>query len=142
MAALVWLIIGILLVAAEVLTADLTLAMLGLAALAAAGGAALGAPVVAQVAVFGAVSVGLVAVARPVLRRRLHAGPHIRTNVEALVGSKAVVVATVDAQHGQVKLAGEVWSARSYDETQVLEPGRSVTVMDISGATALVWGDL
>lgn len=142
MAALIWLIIGILLVAAEVLTADLTLVMLGLAALAAAGGAAIGAGALVQVAVFGAVSVGLVTVARPVLRRRLHAGQHLRTNVEALVGSKAVVMATVDAHRGQVKLAGEVWSARAYDETQVLEPGRSVTVMDISGATALVWGDL
>ena len=142
MAALVWLIIGILLVAAEVLTADFTLVMLGLAALAAAGGAAIGAAVLVQVAVFGVVSIGLVAVARPVLRRRLHAGHQLRTNVEALVGSKAVVVATVDAHRGQVKLAGEVWSARAYDETQVLEPGSSVTVMDISGATALVWGDL
>ena len=51
------------------------------------------------------------------------------------------MVSRVDAHQGQVKLAGEVWSARSYDETQVLEPGRWVTVMDISGATAVVWGD-
>jgi membrane protein implicated in regulation of membrane protease activity len=40
-----------------------------------------------------------------------------------------------------VKLSGEVWSARAYDETQVLEPGRSVTVMSIAGATAVVWGE-
>ena len=139
-AALLWLIVGVLLIAAEVLTADFTLAMLGVAALAAAGTAAFDAPVLAQVAVFGAVSIGLVTVARPMLRRRLHAGHPVKTNVEALVGTKAIVVATVDAHQGQVKLAGEVWSARSYDETQVLEPGRSVTVMDISGATAVVWG--
>jgi membrane protein implicated in regulation of membrane protease activity len=141
MPALIWLIIGVLLVAAEVLTGDLTLAMLGVAALATAGTAALGAPVPAQVVVFGVVAVGLVVLARPVLRKRLHAGHHVKTNVEALVGTKAVVVATVDAHQGQVKLAGEVWSARTYDETQVLEPGRSVTVMDISGATAVVWSN-
>jgi len=141
MAALIWLIVGVLLIAAEVLTADLTLVMLGVAALAAAATGALGGPVLAQVVVFGAVSIGLVTLARPVLRRRLHSGQHVKTNVEALVGSKAVVVSTVDANGGQVKLAGEVWSARSYDETQVFEPGRSVTVMDISGATAVVWGD-
>jgi membrane protein implicated in regulation of membrane protease activity len=41
-----------------------------------------------------------------------------------------------------VKLAGEIWSAKAYDETQTLEPGRSVTVMAISGATAVVWGDV
>ncbi|HEY3260065.1 MAG TPA: NfeD family protein [Pseudonocardiaceae bacterium] len=142
MAALIWLIVGVLLIAAEVLTADLTLAMLGVAALAAAATGALGGPVLAQVVVFGVVAIGLVTLARPMLRRRLHAGHQVKTNVAALVGTKAVVVSTVDAHAGQVKLAGEVWSARAYDETQVLEPGRSVTVMDISGATALVWGDV
>jgi len=140
-AALIWLIVGVLLIAAEVLTADLTLALLGVAALGAAGTAAFGAPALAQVAVFGVVAVGLVTLARPVLRRRLHGAPHTPTNIEALVGTKAIVVATVDAHGGQVKLAGEIWSARAYDETQQLEPGRSVTVMDISGATAVVWGD-
>ena len=117
MAALIWLIVGVLLIAAEVLTGDLTLAMLGVAAL------------------------GLLALAKPVLRKRLHAGHHVKTNVDALVGKKAIVISTVDAHKGQVKLDGEVWSARAYDETQVLEPGRSVMVMDISGATAVVWGD-
>jgi membrane protein implicated in regulation of membrane protease activity len=142
MAALLWLIGGLLLIAAEVLTADLTLAMLGVAALAAAGAAGLGAPPLAQLAVFGVVALGTVTLARPLLRKKLHAGHHTKTNVEALVGAKAVVVSTVDAQSGQVKLAGEIWSARAYDETQVLEPGRSVTVMDISGATAVVWGEV
>lgn len=141
MAALIWLIVGVLLIAAEVLTGDLTLAMLGAAALAAAGAGALGGELAAQVAVFGIVALGLVTLARPVLRRRLHSGHHVKTNVEALVGARAIVLSTVDAHSGQVKLAGEVWSARAYDETQVLEPGRSVTVMDISGATAVVWGD-
>ena len=140
--ALIWLIVGVLLIAAEVLTADLTLAMLGVAALAAAGTAAFDAPVLVQVVVFGVVAIGLVTLARPVLRRRLHGGvAHTKTNVEALVGNKAIVVSTVDAHGGQVKLAGEIWSAKAYDETQQLEPGRSVTVIEISGATAVVWAD-
>jgi len=141
MAALVWLIVGVLLIAAEVLTADLTLAMLGVAALAAAATAAFDGSVTAQVAVFGVVSIGLVTLARPMLRKRLHSAPHTKTNVEALIGTKAIVVSTVNAHGGQVKLSGEIWSARAYDETQELEPGRSVTVMEISGATAMVWAD-
>lgn len=141
MAALVWLIAGLLLIAAEILLGDLTLVMLGVAALAASGTAALDGPVFVQVAVFAVVSLGLVTLARPVLRKKLHGGQHLRTNSEALVGAKAIVVATVDAHAGQVKLAGEIWSARSYDETQTLEPGRSVTVMDIAGATAVVWAE-
>ena len=142
MAALLWLIVGLLLIAAEVLTADLTLAMLGVSGLAAAGAAGLGAPVPVQLLVFAAVAISAVTLARPVLRKRLHAGHHIKTNVEALVGTRAIVVSTVDAHSGQVKIGGEIWSARTYDETQVLEPGRPVTVMDISGATAVVWGEV
>lgn len=141
MAALIWLIAGVLLIAAEILIGDLTLVMLGAAGLAAAATAGLGGPVPAQVAVFAVVALGLVTVARPMLRKRLHSGHHTRTNVDALVGTKAVVVSTVDAHGGQVKLSGEIWSARAYDETQKLEPGRSVTVMGIAGATAMVWSD-
>ena len=44
----------------------------------------------------------------------------------------------VDAAGGQVKLGGEVWTARPYDEDDVLEPGARVEVLKIDGATALV----
>jgi len=142
MAALLWLIVGLLLIAAEVLTGDLTLVMLGASALAAAATAGLGASVPVQLLTFGLVAIGTVTLARPVLRKRLHSGEHVKTNVEALVGSKAVVVSRVHAHGGEVKIGGETWSARPYDETQVLEPGKQVTVMGIAGATALVWGDI
>jgi membrane protein implicated in regulation of membrane protease activity len=58
--------------------------------------------------------------------------------IEALTGSKAVVLERVDDQHGLVKLAGEVWTARPYDSDAVLEPGASVDVVEIRGATAYV----
>ena len=138
--AAVWLVVGVLLVAAEVLSGDFVLLMLGAAALAAAGSSALFGSLVIDVAVFSVTAVGLIVLARPVLRRRLAVTQHTKTNAEALVGDKALVVSRVDAHSGQVKLRGEIWSARTYDETEVLEPGRSVTVMDIAGATAVVWG--
>jgi membrane protein implicated in regulation of membrane protease activity len=142
MAAVLWLLAGILLIAAEVLSGDFVLLMLGTGALAAAVSAALGSPALwVDVVVFAVISLALVSLARPMLRRRLHTGVPLRTNVEALVGSAAVVVDAVDAHGGKVKLRGELWSARAFDETQVLEPGRSVTVMGISGATAVVWGE-
>lgn len=138
---MLWLIAGVLLIAAEVLSGDFVLLMLGTAALAAAVSSALGTPLWVDVLVFGAVAVTLVTVARPMLRRRLHAGEVLRTNAEALIGGRAIVVSTVDASGGKVKLRGELWSARAFDETQVLEPGRPVTVMTIAGATAVVWGE-
>ncbi|MBM7774587.1 membrane protein implicated in regulation of membrane protease activity [Actinokineospora baliensis] len=140
MAALIWLVVGVLLIAAEVLSGDFVLVMLGVAGLAGAGAEALfGVPLV-SVAVFAAASLALTTLARPVLRRRL-GGAHVRDNVAALVGERAVVVARVDEHGGRVKLRGQEWSARSLDATQVLEPGTPVTVMEIAGATAVVWAD-
>ncbi|HEY2724640.1 MAG TPA: NfeD family protein [Pseudonocardiaceae bacterium] len=139
-AAVVWLVVGLLLVAAEVLSGDFVLLMLGAGALAASASAALGGPIWLDILFFAGVSGALVTLARPVLKRRLHTA-HVPTNVEALLGGKAVVVSTVDAHQGKVRLRGELWSARAFDETQVLEPGRAVTVMDIFGATAVVWGE-
>ncbi|HEX6404388.1 MAG TPA: NfeD family protein [Pseudonocardiaceae bacterium] len=141
MAAVVWLVAGFALIVAEVLTGGFVLIMLGLGALAAAGVAALDESIWVEVAVFAGVSVALTTLARPVLKRRLHT-THVLTNVDALLGDRAIVVSTVDAHGGKIKLRGELWSARAYDETEVLEPGRRVTVMTISGATAVVVGEL
>jgi membrane protein implicated in regulation of membrane protease activity len=141
MAAVVWLVAGLLLIAAEVLTSGFVLIMFGAGALVAAGFAALGAGPLAEVAAFAGTSVALITVARPVLKRRLHTA-QVPTNVEALIGDRAIVVSTVDARGGKIKLRGEFWSARAFDETEVLEPGHAVTVMSISGATAVVLGEL
>jgi membrane protein implicated in regulation of membrane protease activity len=140
MAAVVWLIAGFLLIAAEVLSGGFVLIMLGVGALMAAGFAALGGSIWLDVAVFAGTSVALTTVARPMLTHRLHTA-HVLTNVEALVGDRAIVVSTVDAHGGKIKLRGELWSARTFDETEVLEPGQAVTVMTISGATAVVLGE-
>jgi len=66
--------------------------------------------------------------------------PSLRTGTAALVGSTAVVTETIhnDAGRGAVRLEGEVWSARAYDDDEVIEAGTRVTVVDIKGATALV----
>ncbi|HJP80232.1 MAG TPA: NfeD family protein [Pseudonocardiaceae bacterium] len=139
MAAIVWLIIGVVLVIAEVLSGAFVLVMLGAAALVAALVAAVGLGLPISAVAFVVVAGGGITLARPALVRKMHTEHH-KTNVEALVGKRATVVTTVDAQAGQVKIEGALWSARAYDETEVLEIGRSVTIMSISGATALVWG--
>jgi membrane protein implicated in regulation of membrane protease activity len=139
MTPVLWLIVGVALIGAEVLSGEFVLVMLGTAALAAAGTAALGAPLVVDVVVFAVLALGLLFVARPALKRRLHTGRELKTNVHALIGKKAVVESTVDAHGGQVRIDGELWSARALDESQVMEAGQTVTVMEISGATAVVW---
>ncbi|MDR7304437.1 NfeD family protein [Haloactinomyces albus] len=141
MAALLWLIAGVILVAAEVISGELVLLMLGAAAIGTAGVAALGAPLWLDAVIFAALSGGLVVLARPALKRRLERGHELRTNVNALIGARATVESTVDATDGRVRIGGDVWSARAFDETQVLERGRTVTVMEISGAVAVVWAE-
>lgn len=140
MAAILWLVAGILLAAVEVATGDFFLLMLAGGALSAAGVSVfLGEAYVLQAVVFALVSVGLVAGARPALLRKVRSGELVATGSDALVGQEATVVAEVADHTGQVKLAGEVWSARAYDPTQTLEVGRTVQVMEIDGATAVVW---
>lgn len=137
MAALIWLIVGILLVVAEVLSGDFVLVMLGAAALAAAGVSALGAADLVSVLVFAASSVGLIVGARPLVKKRLQLGSGIRMHHEALLGGRAVALSRVDEHGGQVKIGGDTWSARTLDGS-VVEEGEAVTVVEISGATAVV----
>ena len=137
MAALIWLIVGILLVVAEVLSGDFVLVMLGAAALAAAGVSALGAADLVSVLVFAVSSVGLIVGARPFVKKRLQLGSGIKMHHEALLGTKAIALSQVDEHGGQVKIGGDTWSARTLDGS-VVEEGEAVTVVEISGAMAVV----
>lgn len=107
---------------------------------AAAGGiaGAAGAPPPAQVAVAIVVGLALLAFVRPIAKRHLNPGVHVM-GTAALVGKDAVVLSRVDAHDGRVRLNGGEWSAKSFDETQVMQVGTVVRVMKIDGATALVW---
>lgn len=139
-AALIWLIAALGLAGAEVLTGDMFLLMLGGGALAAAGTSALlDWPVWADGAVFLVVSVLLLVLVRPALRRRLLTAQAPETGVEALPGKVALVLESINQHQGQVKLDGEVWTARPLNEHDVYPAGEEVTVMHIDGATAVVW---
>jgi membrane protein implicated in regulation of membrane protease activity len=139
-AALIWLIVALGLAGAEALTGDMFLLMLGGGALAAAGSSWLfDLPVWADGVVFLVVSVLLVALARPALRRRLTSSQALETGIAALEGKHALVLDRVSAHEGQVKLEGEVWTARPLNDDDVYEPGDRVTVLHIDGATAVVW---
>jgi|SRR3954451_14357558 membrane protein implicated in regulation of membrane protease activity len=140
MAALLWLIGGIALIAAEVLSGDFFLLMVGVGALFAAATDAITGNTILAAAVFAVVSIGLVTFARPWLKRRMH-GELIHTNADALIGRKAVAVSAVTQHGGQVKLDGDLWSARAFDIDKEISPGASVTIVEISGATAVVLAD-
>lgn len=137
---LLWLILALVLAGAEALTGDMFLLMLAGGALAASGSSwLLDWPVWADGAVFLVVSVLLLVLVRPALRRRFEAGTGLPEAVKALEGKTALVLDRVARHEGQVKLDGEVWTARPMNDDDVFEPGEHVTVMHIDGATAVVW---
>ena len=133
-----WMIAAGVLAVGEIFTLSFFLGPIAVAAVAAAIVSLVGAGMGIQWIVFIAVSLASLAVLRPIARRHLRTPGQIRTGTAALVGSRAVVLDRVDGDGGQVKIGGEVWSARSFDEDHVFEEGARVEVLQIKGATALV----
>lgn len=133
-----WLVLAAALAAGEVLTLGFLLGPIALAAVVAAVVAGLGGALEIQVAAFAVASLASLAIVRPIARRHLRTPGSLRTGTAALVGASAVVVERVDADGGLVKIGGEVWSARAYDDDAVIDPGARVSVLEINGATALV----
>jgi membrane protein implicated in regulation of membrane protease activity len=138
--AVIWLIVGVVLAVAELFTLDFVLIMLGAGAFGAALAGLFDAPVPIQLLVFTIVSALGLVVVRPAIRRRLHrdADPALM-GVDALEGAEATVIEEVAEGRGMVKIGGELWSARPYDVTQSFAEGAQVRVVEIRGATALVW---
>ncbi|WP_053755162.1 NfeD family protein [Streptomyces sp. MMG1533] len=133
-----WLVGAVALGIPLVVTAMPELGMLAAGAAAAAVTAAVGGGITVQVLVFAAVSVALIAVVRPIAARHRSQRPQFATGVEALKGRQAVVLERVDGSGGRIKLAGEVWSARSLATDRAYEVGEEVDVVEIEGATAIV----
>jgi membrane protein implicated in regulation of membrane protease activity len=133
-----WVIAAGVMAVGEILTLGFFLGPIAVAAAAAAVVALAGGGVAAQWIVFIAMSLASLVVLRPIARRHMRTPAKLRTGTAALVGGQALVLERVDRDGGQVKLGGEVWSARSYDDDETFEPGARVEVMKIDGATALV----
>jgi membrane protein implicated in regulation of membrane protease activity len=135
---IVWLVLAAVLGVAEVMTTTLAFGLIAAGAVVAAvvGAAGVGLPF--QLAAFAVASAAGLVVVRPIAMRHIKQPPLLRTGTSALVGRSAKVVAEVTDDSGQVRIGGELWSARPYDESQVIPVGSTVDVFAIEGATALV----
>jgi membrane protein implicated in regulation of membrane protease activity len=136
---IVWLIVAAALGVAELMTTTFALGIIAVAAIVAAGTSALGLELPFQLLAFVAASGAGLGFVLPIARRHVKQPPLLKTGPAALVGRPAQVLEEVTGQGGRVRIGGEVWSARSYDEDLVIPPGRTVDVMQIEGATALVY---
>jgi membrane protein implicated in regulation of membrane protease activity len=137
---LFWLLVAVIFGIGEIATTGLFLGPFAIGAALAALAAAVGAPFVVDLVVFLAVSVVVLAALRPVARRHLRQPARLRTGTAALVGHTATVLQRISNAEdlGQVRLDGEVWRARAFDEDEVFEPGARVQVIEIRGVTAVV----
>lgn len=124
---------------AELFTLTLALGLIGAAALIAGVVGAFGVGLTGQVLVFAVASAAGLLVVRPIARRHMTQPPPLRSGTEALVGRSALVVEEITATGGRIKLQGEEWSARCLDETLRIPVGAHVDVMEIEGATAVVY---
>lgn len=137
---IVWLVAACLLGIGEMHQGGFYLAPFAAGAALAAIVSLLGVGLVLSLVVFLATSAIVFATLRPVARRHRRLPPAIRTGAAALIGRKAVVLERIsnDESVGCVKIDGEVWTARSFDDEEVFDPGERVEVVEIRGATALV----
>ena len=134
----VWLGIAMVLGVLELFSLDLVLLMLASGAVVGMGVSLLGLGLPIQIVAAVAASIAMLAVVRPTVINRLHGGPDLKQGFEALVGEEGFTVAEITAHGGQVKVGGEVWTARPYDDTAVIPVGARVRVFEIRGATAYV----
>ncbi len=137
---IIWLVAAFLLGVGEIHARGLVLAPLAAGALLAAGASFAGVGLGVSVLVFLSLSALMLRTLRPLALRQQRQPPALRTGPAALVGHRAVVVQRIsnDEGVGSVKVDGELWTARSFDDGTVIPTGEVVEVVAIRGATALV----
>jgi membrane protein implicated in regulation of membrane protease activity len=137
---LLWLIAGVFAAVGEILTAGFFLAPFAVGAFGAMLADLAGGGGVVQVVVFAALTLASFGLVRPIAKRHMYTPPAIRTGTAALIGRSGIVLERIanDEGVGSVRIEGEVWTARSYDDQLVIDAGAKVEVVEIRGATALV----
>ena len=136
---IVWLIVAAVLGVAELLTTTLAFGLLAIAAVAAAVVGAFHLSFALQLAAFAVTAGAGLGFVRPIAINHIKQPPALRTGVAALVGRSAIVLEEVTEHSGRVRIDGEEWSSRPYDESLVIPVGTKVDVMQIKGATVLVY---
>lgn len=138
----IFIMIAVIFAVGEIATTSFFLGPFAISAVLAAVASAAGGGAVASWAIFVVGGALLLTFVRPIARRHLYTPPQIRTGTAALQGASGVVLERIvnDQGVGTVRINGEVWTARSYDE-QPIEAGAKVQVVEIRGATALVTDD-
>jgi len=137
---IIWLIVAAVLGVAELLTTTLSFGLLAVAAVAAAAVGALHLSFALQLVAFVVAAGAGLGIVRPIAIKHVKQPPALRTGTAALVGRSGIVLEEITEHQGRVRIDGEEWSSRPYlDESLVIPVGTKVDIMQIKGATALVY---
>lgn len=133
-----WLVIAIILGVIEAVTFGIFTIWFAIGAIFAMIAAALGLGLYIQIIVFLVSSGVLLYFTRPILRNYFKVRTE-RTNADRLIGEKGVVIEKIDTLNGtgQVKVNGQVWSARSADNHDI-QVNEKVEVLNITGVKLIV----
>jgi membrane protein implicated in regulation of membrane protease activity len=138
---IIWLVLGVALMIAEIFTLGFVLFWFGIGALAAALAGFLGAGLGIQFLIFALVSIALTAMSRTIFARYLPSaeGDTIRTGVDALPGKIGTVTAASKGalNEGAVKVYGSTWTAYPIDDVALTE-GEKVEVVEVRGSSIYV----
>jgi membrane protein implicated in regulation of membrane protease activity len=136
---IIWLIVAAVLGVAELLTTTLAFGLIAVAAVVAAAIGAFHLDIGLQLAAFVVAAGAGIGFIRPIAIKHIKQPPLLRTGPAALVGRTAIVTEEVSEHSGRVRIDGEEWSSRAYDDSLVIPVGTKVDVLQIKGATALVY---
>lgn len=137
-AAVIWFVLLILFGVIEAVTVGLVSIWFALGALGALIAKILGAGIVVQITVFIVVSIICIIATRPLVKK-LHSKNIQSTNADRCIGQNAVVTEEIDNMNakGQVKVNGNVWTARS-ESNEVIPVDTVVKTVRIDGVKMIV----
>ena len=139
MESICWLGLLVLLIVIEIATMGLTTIWFAGGAVAGFIASILGGNIAVQIILFFVVSVLLLVFTRPFAARYINRNK-VRTNVDGLIGKRAVVTQQIDnlASTGEAYLEGKTWMARTEDDSVTIPEERTVIVLKISGVKLIV----
>lgn len=140
MTPIAWIVLIAILLIIEAMTVNLTTIWLAAGCAAAFAASLLGAEILPQWLIFFVVSLVLLIVTRPLAKKLLKQGNQTKTNVDALVGKRALVTKEINNRYGrgEAALEGKYWTAVSSDDSVIIGPGETVVVLEIRGVKLIV----
>ncbi len=95
--------------------------------------------IIVQFVVFLVTSTLLIIFTRPLVNKFIKIPKELKTNAYSIIGKKGIVTSKINNVEGsgQIKIDGEVWSAKSIDEEEI-EKDTEIEIIEIDGVKAVV----